>query len=142
MKGNFVGRIIFRQKLILRNPVRIIGGYRCRLAMGSNYPRTAMNFTGTVTLHFLNTECSQGDSCTKNVVKLNSMIRSPPAMIDKHNRQTSLLNFQTLFGLLGLVFLYGLVLVLFKVRKLMRRESIRTSLDSTAARNPTYGSMP
>ena len=118
------------------------GSWTVELAMGSNYPRTAMNFTGTVTLHFLNTECSQGDSCTKNVVKLNSMIRSPPAMIDKHNRQTSLLNFQALLGLLGLVFMYCLVLVLFKVRKLMRRESIRTSLDSIAARNPTYGSMP
>ena len=98
------------------------GSWTVELAMGSNYPRTPVNFTGTVTLHFLNTECSQGNSCLKNVIKLNSMIASPPATIDSRNRQALPINFQSLFGLLCLIFLYCLVTVFCKKRNSKLRD--------------------
>ena len=93
------------------------GSLTVELAFGSNYREGPIGYYGTVTLYFA--ECSSGNSCSKNVIKVDSTKARAPAIND-----ISLI-IQSLLGLLCLVFLYYLATASRKTRSVKLREKSR-----------------
>ena len=111
------------------------------VALGCSYRKGPMLSFGTVTLFFVNTECSLKNICSKEVVKLNSMAASAPAMNDVRSQEALSLNIQILLGLLCLVLMYCLARASQKTRTIKRRVGL-SGKSRPENEHTDYGAFP
>jgi hypothetical protein len=114
-----------------------VGKWVVELALGSNYARTPVNYTGSVTLMFRDEGCASSKSCERGIVRVNSVTshREPASKVVNHPVQPSM---RPLI-ILGLIALYLFFIAGLRCMQITKkpRAVLKTESEAAVASLPT-----
>ena len=113
------------------------------LAMGCNYPRAVADFSGTLTLHFANTDC-ESNNCEQTVVRLDAFSSGMKSSIppERQSSNAAFLSLVALACLLVVIAAVRMMIFSLKTRQAPQGQQLMHANSVVGdARRETYGSV-